>query len=259
MAASTVALAGAALLRPSVEQVDGSRQSPWDLLLEWRYQGQIPRGVADRVVEPLQRDNGVLKGLHIRLRVEDENGDPAQGASIVCDRFLANSSGRADSGISNLDGEFASTRLVQGDYEVMVDMPGYLPSGPQSWNLPADGGATKTIRLTRACSLLGDLKGLDGLPQNHGIVLLTAQDREQQIELAIDKEGHMESTQLPAGAWTLSWRPHASAEADDALQMDLNLSVNEAIAIEIILPAEMLLPPSEDPQRGIGIYSVESN
>lgn len=259
LAASTVALAGVALLRPSVEQLDGSRQSPWDLLLEWRHQGHVPAEAAARVVAPLRERNGILQGLHIQLRVEDENGQSIQGATIVCDRFLPNSSGRVDSGLTNLNGDFASTRLVKGDYEVQVDMPGYLPSGPQYWNLPADGGAAKTIRLTSASTLQGSLMGLDGIPQNQGILMLTAQDRELQIQIEVDKDGHFSSTQIPVGKWTLSWRSHAAADQNAALTHTLDFQVDEIAKVGIILPAEMLLPPSEFPARGVGIYLVEAN
>lgn len=259
LAASSVTLAGMALLRPSLEQVDGTRQSPWDLLLEWRHQGHIPTEAAGKLLTPRQQRNGILQGLHIQVRVEDENGLPLQGASIVCTRFLTHSLGRVDVGTTNSDGEFASTRLVHGNYEVQVQMPGYLPAEPQHWLLPSDGDAPKTIRLSPACTLTGSIIGLDGLPQNHGVLMMAAQGREQQIQLKIDGEGEFSFSEFPSGPWVLSWKPHTEAVQNDALTKAIVLTENSASKVQIILPAELIHPPSEDPEKGIGIYSVETN
>jgi len=259
MAASTVALAGVALLRPSVEQADGTQSSPWDLLLAWRQQGQGPPTAARKLVLPLTKRNGILQGLHIQLHVEDESGNPIQGASVVCDRILTNSSGRVAKGITNLSGDFGSTRLVQGNYEVRIQMPGFLPSDPQFWTLPLDGGSPKTIRLSRACALRGHLEGLDGLPQNHGILFMTAQDRDEEFEVKPNAEGLFAFTQLPAGDWKLRWQPHALANGNPKLQKSFRLVTGPAVVVEIILPSELLNPPEEDPVRGVGIYAVEQN
>lgn len=100
-------------------------------------------------------------------------GQPLQGTSMVCDRFLTNSSGRVDTGSTNREGDFSFT-------------------------------------------------------------------------------------QFPAGAWTLSWKAHAAADENAALKKAMHLTVDDALEVQIILPAEMLHAPSEDPQRGVGIYSVEA-
>ena len=259
MTASTVALAGVALLRPSVEQNDGTQSSPWDLLLEWRHQGQGPQNAAKRLVSPLTKRNGILLGLHIQLRVEDESGNPVQGATVVCDRIMANSSGRVAQGSTNLSGDFGSTRLVHGDYEVRVQMPGFLPSDPQYWTLPLDGGAPKTIRLSRACVLRGHLEGLDGLPQNHGIVVITALDRDEEFEVKPDPEGGFAFAQLSTGDWTLRWKSHAQATVNPALQKNFSLVIGPTLEVEIVLTSELQNPPEEDPLRGVGIYAVEQN
>lgn len=193
------------------------------------------------------------------MRVEDENGLPIQDSSIVCDRYLTHSQGRVDIGATNTEGAFASTRLVHGNYEVKVQMPGYLPSEPQHWNLPSDGGAPKTIRLTRACTLTGSLIGLDGLPQNHGLLMMTPVGGEQQIRLKVDHEGAFSFSQFPPGPWTLSWKPHAEAEQNDALKLSLVLIEDQPSKVQIVLPAELLHAPTEDPVRGVGIYSMETN
>ncbi|MFK5956622.1 MAG: carboxypeptidase-like regulatory domain-containing protein [Planctomycetota bacterium] len=259
LAIVTVSLAGAALTMPLGHAGGEAHLSPWDLLLEWRQEGRIPKKVTAQVLGPQTTRNGILQGLHIRVRVLGENGTPIQGSSIVCDRILANSLGRSAAGVTNADGEFATTRLVPGTYEMVVTMPGYLASEPQSWTLPADGGEMRTVQMTLACQVKGSLQGQDGLPQNQGILLISAQDRDRDFKVRPDTEGNFHFPALPEGRWILSWIAHAQADPNPKLKQELDLVAGSTSRVQVILPAELLTSPLEQSGKDVGIYLLEND
>lgn len=255
LAASITTLAGLALWPQPVAGGPSQELSPGPLLVAVQ-----PLQAANQATAPPSVERELIpQGLQILLRVEDQHGQPIRDVEIHCDRVSKSSIGRVAEGHTDASGEFASTYLKPGHFEVSLVSAQYLQVPPITLHLPVDGGVRQTIRLQRGSVVSGKLDGTDGAPRNHGLLLLQEAAGEAVLVTKPDVHGNFLFPAVAEGPWQLSWHANKNTAPDPRLQHTLACAPGEDHQLLVTIQAADLRMLNDNENHRVGVRAVPQN
>ncbi|RMG16709.1 MAG: carboxypeptidase regulatory-like domain-containing protein, partial [Planctomycetota bacterium] len=192
-----------------------------------------------RLASGEDRDLGELAlraSCSLRGRVLSADGLPLAGAEVVADGRAQEVRARTDA-----EGRFRLAGLGEGLFVVGASLRGWVSAVARDVPVTAGGGGEVELRLERAGSLGGTLRGPDGQPLSGGLVFAFAGERRLDMTRS-DADGRYRLEDLPPGAVTLFARSEdygLSARGDATVLAGslapLDLALDEGPRIEGVL------------------------
>jgi hypothetical protein len=251
VSASFVALAVLALLpQPQVVGTEGTAQT--DALAPLPPPPSALRPVQMRTVKTA----ALTQALHLKMQVLDQDGAPIPGVQISCDRLTAFSIGHIFDAQSDAQGSFHSNELVEGTYVVQISHPEFLAVEPLELHLPLDAASVHELRLQRGCVVEGQLFGGDGIPRNHGSLVLKKHGEAQVFEIKPDAEGAFRFPAVSEGQWDISWFTNQQLQQDPRLSHTLLCQPGQNSKLQITIPTTDLRALSDGKTVDVGIQEL---